>query len=95
MDIIEKLIELLVKKNQTEYEKTQVIAKVKPVGRDEFAAAGQSGYKASFMLEVWDFEYTGQTEVFMEEKKYAVYRTYGPKDSGKIELYIAERVGKK
>lgn len=95
MVIIEKLIDLLVKKNQTEYEKTQVIAEVNPVGRDEFAAAGQNGYKASFMLEVWDFEYTGQTEVSMEEKKYAVYRTYGPKDSGKIELYIAERVGKK
>lgn len=89
------MIDLLVKKNQTEYEKTQVIAEVNPVGRDEFTAAGQNGYKASFMLEVWEFEYTGQTEVLMDGKKYAVYRTYGPKDSGKIELYIAERVGKK
>lgn len=89
------MIDLLVKKNQTEYEKTQVIAEVNPVGRDEFTAAGQNGYKASSMLEVWEFEYTGQTEVLMDEKKYAVYRTYGPKDSGKIELYVAERVGKK
>lgn len=95
MAIIEKLIELLVKKNQTEYEKTPIIAEVNPVGRDEFAAAGQNGYKASFMLEVWEFEYTGQSEAIIDEKKYAVYRTYGPKDSGKIELYIAERVGKK
>lgn len=89
------MIELLVKKNQTEYDKTPIIAEVNPVGRDEFAAAGQNGYKASFMLEVWEFEYTGQSEVLMDKKKYAVYRTYGPKDSGKIELYIAERVGKK
>lgn len=89
------MIDLLVKKNQTEYEKTQIIAEVNPVGRDEFTAAGQNGYKASFMLEVWEFEYMGQTEVLMDEKKYAVYRTYGPKDSGKIELYVAERVGKK
>lgn len=95
MAIIEKLIDLLVKKNQTEYEKTQVIAEVNPVGRDEFAAAGQNGYKASFMLEVWEFEYKGQTEVSIDQKKYSIYRTYGPKDSGKIELYVAEKVGGK
>lgn len=95
MDIIEKLIDLLVKKNQTEYKKTQVIAAVNPVGRDEFTAAGQNGYKASSMLEVWEFEYTGQTEASIDGKNYIIYRTYGPKNNGKVELYIAERTGKK
>lgn len=94
MVTIEALIKLLVKKNQTEYVETEVIAKVNPVGRDEFTAAGQKGYKAEFMLEVWSFEYTGQTEVSVNGKRYAVYRTYGPKANGKTELYVAERVGK-
>jgi hypothetical protein len=92
--IIEKPIKLLIKKNQTEYQETEVIASINPVGRDEFAAAGQLGYKATSQLEVWDFEYDGQTEVYIDGKRYAVYRTYGPKSNGKTELYIAERVGK-
>ena len=70
------------------------IATINPVGRDEFAAAGQLGYKATSQLEVWGFEYDGQTEVSIDGKRYAVYRTYGPKTNGKTELYIAERVGK-
>lgn len=73
---------------------TDVIAKINPVGRDEFAAAGQLGYKATFQLEVWEFEYSGQTEVSIDGKRYAIYRTYGPKKNGKIELYAAERLGK-
>ncbi len=40
------------------------------------------------------FEYDGQTEVSIDGKRYAVYRTYGPKSNRKTELYIAERVGK-
>lgn len=73
---------------------TDVIAKINPVGRDEFATAGQLGYKATFQLEVWEFEYSRQTEVSIDGKRYAIYRTYGPKKNGKIELYAAERVGK-
>lgn len=91
---IEALIRLLVKKNQKEYVETEAIAKVNPVGRDEFAAAGQKGYKAEFMLEVWTFEYSGQKEVIVGGKRYAIYRTYGPKPNGKTELYVSERVGK-
>lgn len=85
---------LLVKKNQTEYLEKEVFAEINPVGRDEFTAAGQKDYKASMMIEVWGFEYEGQTEVSIDGKRYAVYRTYGPKSNGKTELYIAERVGK-
>ena len=81
----------MIKKNQTEYQETEVIASINPVGRDEFTAAGQLGYKATSQLEVWDFEYDGPTEVSIDGKR---YRTYGPKSNGKTELYIAERVGK-
>ena len=94
MGIIEKSVKLLIKKNQAEYLETEVIAKINPVGRDEFAAAGQLGYKAAFQLEVWDFEYAGQTEVSIDGKRYAIYRTYGPRPDGKTELYVEERAGK-
>lgn len=95
MATIEALIKLLAKKNQTEYEETEVVAKINPVGRDEFAAAGQKGHKAEFMLEVWAFEYSGQKEAMVNGERYAIYRTYGPKPNGKTELYAAERAGKK
>ena len=85
---------LLVKKNQTEYLEKEVFAEINPVGRDEFTAAGQKDYKASMMIEVWGFEYEGQTEVMVDGRKMAIYRTYRPKNTGKVELYAGERIGK-
>lgn len=84
----------MIKKNQTEYQETEVIASINPVGRDEFAAAGQLGYKATSQLEVWDFEYDGQTEVSIDGKRYAVYRTYGPKSNGKRSCILRKGWGK-
>ena len=46
------------------------------------------------MVEVWGFEYEGQTEIVVDGRTLAVYRTYGPKRNGKIELYAGERAGK-
>lgn len=94
MVIIEGLVTLLIKKNQTEYQENTVFGTINPVGRDEFTAAGQKGFKTSMMVEIWGFEYDNQTEIMIKDKKLAVYRTYGPKDNGKIELYAGERVGK-
>lgn len=94
MVIIEAQIKLLIKKNQKEYLERKVFAKISPAGRDEFVASGQGGFKASFQAEVWGFEYDGQTEIEIDGKRLAIYRTYGPKANGKIELYAGERVGK-
>ena len=88
------MLKLLIKKNQTEYLEKEIIAKINPIGRDEFAAAGQKGFKASAMFEVWEFEYDGQTEIEANNKKMVIYRTYGPRADGKIELYTGEKVGK-
>ena len=63
MATIEALVTLLIKKNQTEYLEKDVFGKINPVGRDEFTAAGQKGFKASMMVEVWGFEYENQTEI--------------------------------
>lgn len=76
-----------------EDQKTEVFASIDPVGRDEFQAAGVSGYKATGKLNIWAEEYDGQEEVILDDNRYTVYRTYGPKPNGKMELYIAERVG--
>ena len=45
------------------------------------------------MVEVWGFEYENQTEIMVDGNKYAIYRTYGPKSNGKVELYAGERIG--
>lgn len=87
-------MKLLVKKNQTEYLEKEVFGEIRPVGRDEFTAAGQKGYKASMMIEVWEFEYENQTELLVDGVRMTIYRTYGPKGNGKVELYAGEKVGK-
>ena len=94
MATIEAEVKLLTKKNQKEYLEKVVFGELNPVGRDEFTAAGQRDYKASVMVEVWGFEYEGQTEVMVDGRKMAIYRTYGPKSNGKVELYAGERIGK-
>lgn len=87
-------MKLLVKKNAKEYQESSAYAKIFPVGRDEVATAGQRGYKASMKAEIWAFEYDGQPELEIEGKRLVIYRTYGPKIDGKIELYAGERAGK-
>lgn len=94
MATIEAEVKLLTKKNQKEYLEKVIFGELNPVGRDEFTAAGQRDYKASVMVEVWGFEYENQAEIEIEGKKMAIYRTYGPKNNGKIELYAGERVGR-
>ncbi len=95
MGTIEVQVKLIIKKNQDENIETPVYASIKPVGRDEFLAAGQKGSKPSFMAEVWGFEYADQTGLIYNGKEYVIYRTYGPKSNGKMELYAEERVGKR
>lgn len=72
---------------------TKVFAKVNPIGRDEYAAAGEKGMKARYMFEVYMSEYSGQSVVVFGEDRLTVYRTYGPKDDDKIEVYAGQRVG--
>lgn len=78
---------LLVKKNKTEYLEKEVFAEINPVGRDRvYGQPGKKITKQSMMIEVWGFEYEGQTEVMVDGRKMAIYRTYGPKNTGKVEL---------
>lgn len=73
--------------------KTDIIATVDPIGRDEFVAAGQKGMKAKHKFSVWGNEYRDESEVLYQGQRLTIYRTYGPRPDGKIELYAGERVG--
>ena len=82
----------LVEPGETKEEdvKNDVIATVEPIGRDEFVAAGQ---KARHKFDVWANEYNDEQEVEFNGRRLTIYRSYGPKADGKIELYAGERTG--
>lgn len=85
----------LVEPGETKEEdvKNGVIATVEPIGRDEFAAAGQKNMKARYKFDVWENEYKDEQEVEYNGRRLTIYRTYGPRPDGKIELYTGERAG--
>lgn len=58
----------------------------------EFFNARQSGIKDQIVLVVNSEEYTKQTIVEYESKRYSIYRDY-PRLDGYTELYCAERIG--
>lgn len=72
---------------------TDVIATVTPIGRDEYAAAGEKGMKARYMFEVYANEYANHDVVLYNDERLVVYRTYGPKANDKVEIYAGQRVG--
>lgn len=74
-------------------EKTDVFATVESVGRDEVAAAGKRDLKAKYRFLIWQSEYHGETEVLFCGERLTIYRTYGMRPDGKIELYASERAG--
>lgn len=74
-------------------EKTVVFAEVYPIGRNEFQSAGVNGYKAENQFVIWAEEYDRQPELIFGGRRLTIYRTYGVRSDGKIELYAAERVG--
>ena len=49
--------------------------------------------KARYMFEVYASEYADQSVVLHGKERLTVYRTYGPKDNDKIEVYAGQRAG--
>lgn len=92
--MIEDAIKLIDLGETAEDDRTaEVIATITPVSRDETFQASQQKMQARYRMEVWAEEYDGQDEVEWDDKKYSIYRTYGPTDSGRIELYVCDRIG--
>lgn len=73
--------------------KRDVFATVNPITVREFVAAGQRDKKPEAMFLVYQEEYKGEEEIHYNDKRLSIYRTYGPKDDGKIELYAEDRKG--
>ena len=49
--------------------------------------------KARHKFDVWANEYNDEQEVEFNGRRLTIYRSYGPKADGKIELYAGERAG--
>ncbi len=91
-------ITLIAELDEGSEEKKSVIATVSTVSQKEYFAAAQVGFKAEFKAEIWFDEYEGQRIVELEDfsfttRRFSVYRSYGPRADGKIELYLTNKVG--
>jgi hypothetical protein len=74
-----------------------LFATIESVGQKEFFAAAQTGIKSEYRVIVWQSDYAGQTVIELPvgigiKKRWQIYRTYARND-GKIELYLAEKIG--
>lgn len=70
---------------------SEVWAKLKSVTRAEFQAAGAMGLRPSFLVEVPDVDYHGETLVELSGERYSVYRDYRKGENR--ELYVTQKRG--
>ncbi|HZK24526.1 MAG TPA: phage head closure protein [Oscillospiraceae bacterium] len=56
--------------------RTQILCKVKSIGRSEFYDAAMTGLKPEIVFVIHEAEYGEEREVEFEEQKYKVLRTY-------------------
>lgn len=72
---------------------TTVWARRSSVTVQEWTSAGERGVNPEMRVEVYGFEYSGQTIVKIGSENYGVYRTYSKPGSEKIELYLEKKGG--
>lgn len=75
-----------------EEHRTVILCGVKSVHNNEFYKAAQIGLKPNIVFIVHAYEYSGQTAVTFEGKRYEIIRTY-QKDIEEMELVAQEKVG--
>lgn len=80
--------------NENETESTNALAEVQSITQSEFATAGKKDIRPAHKFIIWNFEYSGQTELDYDGKRYTVYRTFKRNDD-RIELYTEERSGRR
>lgn len=71
---------------------TSVIGKQKSVYQNEFYKAEQAGIRSEGIIETSVFSYNGQRILKIDQREYAIYRTFLV-GTDRIELYYGERVG--
>jgi SPP1 family predicted phage head-tail adaptor len=79
--------------NQIEQEtKKEVFCTVESITQSEYFQASQSGLKPQLKLTMSEFDYSGETLVEYNSKRYSVYRTFLRNDEH-IELYFRVKAG--
>lgn len=71
----------------------EIFAEIRSVKQSEFFQASAAGINTEGTALVWAFEYHGENVLELNKKRYAIYRTYQPDNSKKIELYFGFEVG--
>ena len=71
----------------------EIFAEIRSVKQSEFFQASTVGINTEGTALVWSFEYHGETVLELDKNRYAIYRTYQPDNSKKIELYYGFEVG--
>lgn len=72
---------------------TEVYAQVDSITQNEWFNAGKNDIQATFKVSVYSFEYSNELIVEVRGSRYSVYRTYAPKNTDKIELYLETKGG--
>lgn len=75
----------------TETEKT-VFAKITSSSQSEWFTAHRDGINSAYRLEIYSFEYDGETVCEVDGVRYGIYRTF-EKSRDRIELYLEEKAG--
>lgn len=79
--------------NQIEQETSkEVFCTVESISQSEYFQASQSGLKPQLKLTICEFDYSGETVVEYNLKRYSIYRTFLRNDEH-IELYLTEKAG--
>lgn len=71
----------------------EVFVRVDSVGRQEFFAAGQAGFRPDFKFTLFHDEYRGEDECLYDGAAYAIYRTYQVPGTDDLELYAKRKAG--
>lgn len=78
---------------RTETKRQTVFGRRKAITRAEWSEAGRRDINADYRVDIYGFEYEGQTTVEVGAAKYGVYRTYSRPNSDTIELYLQKKGG--
>jgi len=88
-------ITLLEDIDDKEVKRISIFAEKGSITQSEYEAAGQKDLRPQYKFTVYAFEYNDETKLEYNGCEYYIYRTYQKEDSDKIELYTAERLGKR
>lgn len=70
-----------------------VYARMDSIGRSEFYAGGEAGFRPEMRFTVFQAEYQGEGRLLWNGNAYAIYRTYQVPGTDDLELYVQREVG--